>query len=153
MTRHARKPAILTLILAIGGSAALLAATGQFRFHETTPRSLQEFETIIASGETDAATWQAYGDALCSNKRYAHAAAAYQRSLDLEPDRAQARFNAALALAQANQADKFFDFFNRIIAYNPKQAVDLLERPELASMHSDPRWTPTATLAQGQAAD
>jgi len=153
MTYHARKPAIFTLLLALGISAALLAATGQFRSHETATQSLEELEHLIAAGDANAATWHAYGDALRSNKRYAHAAAAYQRALDTEPDRTQARFNAALSFAQANQSDLFFHFFNNIIVFNPKLAVDLLDRPELASMHADARWSPTASLAHSQAAD
>jgi len=153
MTQHARKPAIFTLIAAIACSAALLAATGQFKNHATANLSIEELEQDIAAGKNDADTWHSYGDALRANKRHAHAAAAYQRTLDHEPDRVQARFNAALSLAQANQADQFFDFFNRIIVFNPKLAVDLLERPELAPMHTDARWSPTASLAHSQAAD
>jgi tetratricopeptide (TPR) repeat protein len=153
MTGHARKPAIWALV--VGGLAAtgLLAATGQFRSSDRAPVSLDELEKTIASGKADAGTWQAYGDALREKKRFAHAAAAYQRSLEMDPDRPTARFSEALSLGQANTPDRFFEFYTQLTAHDPKQAVDLLERAELAPLHDDPRWESAAAAARGQAAD
>jgi tetratricopeptide (TPR) repeat protein len=152
MTRHARKPVIIALFASLTLAAGGLAAAGQFR-SARGPASLEDLERAIASGSADAATWNAYGDALRTHKRYAHAAAAYQRAIDMDPDRPLTRFNEALALAQSNAPEKFFPFFTQLTINDPKQAVDLLDRPELVSMHNDPRWLPAATSARAQAAD
>jgi tetratricopeptide (TPR) repeat protein len=152
MTRHARKPAAIALFASLALAGAGLAATGQFRSAKG-PASLEDLERAIASGSADASTWNAYGDALRIHKRYAHAAAAYQRAMDMDPDRPLTRFNEALVLAQSNAADKFFEFFSQLTVNDPKQAVDLLDRPELVSMHNDPRWLQAATSARAQAAD
>jgi tetratricopeptide (TPR) repeat protein len=143
---------MIALVASMAVAAATLAATGQFRSAKP-PASLEELERAIASANADGPTWNAYGDALRNAKRYAHAAAAYQRAIELDPDRPMTRFNAALALAQSNAPDKFFPYFTELTAHDPKQAVDLLDRPELASMHKDPRWLPAATSARAQAAD
>src|SRR5690242_2256779 len=135
MTRYARKPALMALLACAGVTGGLLAGTGQFRGSDNRPASLERLERLIASGSADAGTWQGYGDALSEHKRFAHAASAYQRALDLDPDRPVARFNEALALAQARDADRFFEFFTRLTNNDPRQAVDLLDRPELAGMH------------------
>jgi tetratricopeptide (TPR) repeat protein len=152
MTLHARKPVMIALFASLTLAAVGLAATGQFRSAQG-PASLDELERTIASGSAEAATWNAYGDALREHKRYAHAAAAYQRAIELDPDRPISRYNAALALAQANAPEKFFPFFTQLTVNDPKQAVDLLERPELASMRNDPRWAAAETAARAQAAD
>jgi tetratricopeptide (TPR) repeat protein len=152
MTRHARKPALIVLLTAVALAAAGMAATGQFRAGHP-PASLEELEKAIGSGSADAGTWNAYGDALRGVQRFGHAAAAYQRSLELDPDRPMARFNLALALGQAGDADKFFLYFAQVTANDPKQAVDLLERPELEGLHKDGRWAAAATNARAQAAD
>jgi tetratricopeptide (TPR) repeat protein len=152
MTRHARKPAILALVGSILVAAGSLAATGQFRAPGSAT-SIDALERAIASGSADAATWNSYGDALRADNRFAHAAAAYQRALELDPDRPLARFNAALSLAQAREPDQFFAFFSHLTMNDPKQAVDLLDRPELAALHADPRWETAAGTARAQAAD
>ena len=136
--------------LAIAGLA--LGMSGQFR-SAAPPASLEELERAIGSGNADASTWQAYGDALERAKRFGHAAAAYQRALEIDPDRPAARFNAALALAQANVPDKFFTYCGQLTANDPKQAVDLLDRPEMGAMRQDSRWETAATAARAQAAD
>jgi tetratricopeptide (TPR) repeat protein len=144
---------MIALILATVAAATLLYATGQFRSSESQTLSIADLEKIIGAGKAKAETWQAYGDALRNDKRFGNAAEAYQRSIEMDPDRPQARFNEALSLAQANAADKFFEFFAQLTAHDPKQAVDLLERPELAGMHRDGRWEQAASSARAQAAD
>jgi tetratricopeptide (TPR) repeat protein len=153
MTRHARKPAILTLLILTGAAAIVLGATGQFRSRETSPQSMEELAKAVGRSTANADTWQAYGDVLRQNKQFAAAAQAYERALEMEPDRAAARFNRGLALGQAGDAEKFFAYVGQLTAHDPKQAVDLMDRPELAGMHGDSRWEPASVAAHGQAAD
>jgi Tfp pilus assembly protein PilF len=156
MTRYSRKPAILALVLSLAAGITALAATGQFRAAGNAPDAIDSLERAIASGKNDATTWSAYGTALQQQHRFSHAAAAYQRALDLQPDFQQVptlRFNTALCLGQSGDADKFFTYFTHLTATDPKQAVDILDRPEVSSLHADPRWSAAASTARAQAAD
>jgi Tfp pilus assembly protein PilF len=154
MNQYSRKSSGIALVLTMAAGLTALAATGQF--HTGDPGSVDQLERAIASGHGDVHTWAAYGTALQADKRFDHAAQAYQRALDLQPDPSDAqkiRFNAALCFGQAGDADKFFDFFSHLTTTSPKLAVDVLERPELAPLHNDARWGPAASLARAQAAD
>jgi Tfp pilus assembly protein PilF len=156
MTRYSRKPAIFALALSLAVGITALAATGQFRAAGSSTDAIDTLERAIASGKNDAAIWSAYGTALQQQHRFAHAAAAYQRALDLQPDFQEVpklRFNTALCLAESGDADKFFGFFAHLTALDPKQAVDILDRPEVSSLHGDARWSAAASTARAQAAD
>ncbi len=140
----------LTLLLGL----VIFAATGQFRSTDLAHASLQELEKKIV-GTTDGRVWAAYGDKLREMGRFANAAKAYQRAVDLKPDLLDARLNQGLALGQSN-ADAFFDYVTRLSMNYPKVAVNLMARPELSgikALTSDPRWELTKTAAQAQAVD
>ena len=156
MNQHSRKTSGIALVVSLAAGLSALAATGQFHRGDGVKGSLDQLERTISAGHGDVATWAAYGSALQGEKRFDHAAQAYQRALDLQPDPADVqkiRFNAALSLGQAGDPDKFFSFFTHLTTTDPKLAVDLLERPELTAMHSDARWGPAASSARAQAAD
>lgn len=88
--------------------------------------------------------------------QFTHAAGAYERALELQPefDALQPlRFNAALCLAQSGESAKFFAFFGKLTTTDPKLAVDILDRPECAGMRADSRWLGAAATARAQAAD
>jgi Tfp pilus assembly protein PilF len=156
MNQHSRKTSGIALVATLAAGLTALAATGQFRGNSGVNGSIDQLERAISAGHGDVATWAAYGAALQGEKRFDHAAQAYQRALDLQPDPGavqKIRFNAALSLGQAGDADKFFAFFSHLTTTDPKQAVDVLERPELTTMHSDARWAPAASSARAQAAD
>jgi tetratricopeptide (TPR) repeat protein len=156
MTRYSRKPAILALVLSLAAGITALAATGQFRTTVSAPGAIDTLERAIASGRNDAATWTAYATALQQQQQFTHAATAYQRALELHPDFEQVtqlRFNTALCLAQSGDANRFFTFFTHLTATDPKQAVDILDRPEVSSMRADGRWSAAASTARAQAAD
>jgi tetratricopeptide (TPR) repeat protein len=157
MKQHARKPAIFAILLTAGLGLAALAAGGLLSRRTDAAASLQELELQIAAGKADAATWQHYGDALRDVKRFSHAAAAYRKALELEPDRREARVNAALVLGQAGDADGFFAMVQELTVNDPKLAVEVMDRPEAAGpngkMRADPRWEGAYRSAKAQAAD
>ncbi|HUO10384.1 MAG TPA: hypothetical protein VM008_18910 [Phycisphaerae bacterium] len=156
MNQHSRKSSGIALVLTMALGAAALAATGQFNRANSANGSIDQLERAISSGHGDVTTWAAYAAALQNEKRFDHASQAYQRTLELLPDPSivqKIRFNAALCLGQAGDPGKFFDFFAHLTTTDPKLAVDLLERPELAPMRKDPRWASAANAARTQAAD
>jgi predicted Zn-dependent protease len=152
MTQHARIPALTALFLTLAAGLSGLALAGQFRAPAGLSKNLAVLEKQIA-GHPDAATWDAYGDALRAANRPAAAADAYQRALALDPARRLTRINAALALAQAGNADAFFAYVSRLTMTDAKLASDLLERPELSSLRGDHRFQIAADTAHAQAVD
>lgn len=156
MTRYSRKPAIVALLFSAGLGISALAATGQFRAPVHMTGNLDSLERAIASGKSDCGTWMAYAQALQQQHSFAHAGAAYERALSLQPAVEEApglRFNAVLCLGEAGDPEKFFPFFSHLATTDPKLAVDVLERPELATMRADSRWNAIAATARAQAAD
>jgi len=151
MTRHARIPAIVAMVLSGGLGVGILAGTGQFHAAGAAG-SLAELEKKIV-GSKDGTVWEAYADQLRATGRFSTAAKAYERALEYSPQLTNARVHRALALAQAKEADAFFAYFSRLSIMYPKQAADLLERPELAEMRNDARWAPAAASARAQAID
>ena len=79
MTQHARKPAAAALLLTLALGLAALGATGRLAAEKPTS-DLHALEKQIA-GHPDAATWNAYGDALRAAGRSTTAAEAYRRAL------------------------------------------------------------------------
>jgi tetratricopeptide (TPR) repeat protein len=152
MTQHARKPALAALVLTLALGIAGLSATGALRSGTERSTDLATLERQIA-GHPDADTWDAYGDALRAAGRYGQAADAYQRALKLDPARRATKINIGLALAQAKDADGFFQYVSRLTMTDAKVAVNLLEKSELAPLQGDPRFTMARTTAQGQAVD
>jgi tetratricopeptide (TPR) repeat protein len=157
MKQHARKPAIFAILLTAGLGLAALSGSGVLARRGDAAGSMPQLELQIAAGKADAATWQHYGDALRDVKRYSHAAAAYRKALELEPDRREARVSAALVLGQAGDADGFFAMVQELSVSDPKLAVDVMDRPESAGpegkLRKDGRWEGAYRNARAQAAD
>jgi len=151
MTRHPRIPAFAAILLTALAGFGIFAATGQFRKTDLAHASLEDLEKQILVSK-DGRVRLAYGDKLRDLDRFASAAQAYQRALELQPDLTDARLKQGLSLGQSN-ADAFFDYVGRLSMSYPKVAVDLLDRPELRPLHADPRWEPAASGAQAQAVD
>lgn len=156
MTRYSRKPAAFALLLSLAAGLTALGATGQFHRSGADGNSIDALERAIASGRNDVATWSSYAQALQEKKDFVHAAAAYGRALELQPAEGEIqklRFNAALCLGQSGNADAFFTSFAQLTSTDPKLAVDVLDRPELAGLRADSRWAAAASSARAQAAD
>ena len=156
MRHHARIPAFLAAALTAALGLSALYAGGLFA---PGPNSdLIALEKQIAAGTADAGTWQSYGDTLRTAHRFGHAAAAYRRALELQPDLRDARLNLGLSLGQASNSDTagpdaFFAFINDLMLSEPKLAVDILDRQELAPLRADARFAPVYQNAKAQAAD
>jgi predicted Zn-dependent protease len=152
MTQHARKPAVAALLLTLVLGVAGLGALGALRPPSAQSTDLATLERQIA-GHPDAQTWDAYGNALRAAGRCGAAVEAYQRSLALDPSRQDTKISVALALAQGNDADGFFNYVSRLTMMDAKLASNLLERPELTPLHGDARFTTAQKDAHAQAVD
>jgi hypothetical protein len=158
MTRHARIPAFIAMVLTAAVGLAIFAVTGQFRTTDLAHATLADLEKKIV-GNQDARVWLAYGDRLREAARYDMAAQAYHRAGELQSELVEARLGEGLALGQAavgksgSAADGFFEYVTRLSGAYPKVAVDLLDRPELRPLHADERWAPAAAGAKAQAVD
>jgi tetratricopeptide (TPR) repeat protein len=145
-------PAFIALVASSAIGFGALAATGQFRSTNLDSATLADLEKRIVDCQ-DGAIWIVYGDKLQASARYPDAVKAYEKALGLQPNSVEARIKIAIALGQEKNSDNFFGYFSRLSSSYPKLAVDLLERPELTSLKSDPRWEPAAAAARAQAVD
>ena len=78
---------------------------------------------------------------------------AYQKAISFQPDLIDARVNLGLALGAGKDPDAFFDYVSRLCVNYPKLADDLMKRPELTHLQSNPRWAQAAASARSQAID
>ncbi len=127
--QHSRKPAALVLLATLIAGGWYLAATGTSA-QATDGPSLAELELAIASPDASIETWGHYAQRLRADKRFAHAAMAYQRVLARDPYDVEANLNCGTSLAQAGDAVAYAAFVKKLILFNPRLAVDLLARPE-----------------------
>lgn len=153
MRTHARLPSTLILAAGLAACAWLVFTQASSTSANANSEQFAALEKLIAAGKADAQVWQDYGDALADAKRFTHAAAAYQKSLELEPDRREARMGRLLALAQGPNADAFFAYVQQLMNTDPKLTFDLLERRECINKKSDPRFEPLYRTAKAQAID
>jgi tetratricopeptide (TPR) repeat protein len=163
MIQYPRTPAAVILAVAVGlsisyalvsdKSAATQDATGHSPRSLSQNASIGELELAIATRTADARTWFLYGQRLLGAKRYAHAAEAYKKALELEPYLRDARFNCGLALAQAGKADVFLAFVNDLLLQNPKLTVDVLERCECQPYLAQPGFQLLLKDARNRAMD
>lgn len=154
MTRYRRLPAILVLVAVVAIGWTFFAprpaaqATGL-----ADSLSLDDLRSAIADGDTSPDVWYAYGRRLMQANQFVPAAQAFAEVLSRMPYHRPARFDRALALAQSGDRDAFFAFLAEIVYSEPKLAVELLGRPEVASLSADPRMEPLRREARSQAMD
>lgn len=160
MKRYPRTPALLIVLVALSLGALYVTAWGRVEAlwkKQPGEQSVEALEKRIAdeqkAGSVSSATWFAYGNALGEAKRWPDAAKAYQEVLALEPARRDAKFQCALALAQAGQADEFYKFQKDLVYGEAKLAIELFERPETQKYLADERFSALAKEAKNQAMD
>jgi tetratricopeptide (TPR) repeat protein len=154
MNRYRRLPALCALVAALSLGWAFFAARPEARATGAgSEYSLDELRALIVEGEAPAEIWYAYGQKLLQGKEFAQAALAYAQVLQRMPYHRPARFDRALALAQAGDRDAFFAFLREIVYSEPKLAVEVLGRREVASLAGDPRLEPLQREARSQAMD
>jgi hypothetical protein len=150
VNRHSRIPAILILVASIGlGYAYLRKARADAR----PAGGLEALEAKIQSGKADKKDWLDYAAALNDAKKYGQAAQAYKKVLELEPYHRQAKFEVALALANAGDKDGLAHFLRDLVYAEAKLAVDLFERREMKPYLEDPQFQGLQKEARAQAMD
>jgi cytochrome c-type biogenesis protein CcmH/NrfG len=160
MKRYPRTPALLIVLVALSLGALYVTAWGRVEAlwkKQPGEQSVEALEKRIADeqakGSVSAATWFAYGNALADAKQWSKAATAYKEVLAIEPARKDAKFQCALALAQAGQADEFYSFQKELVYGEAKLAVELFERPEAQKYLAEDRFAALAREAKNQALD
>jgi len=152
MNRYSRKPAVAVMV------ATLLAAGSYVYNTRADVRAVQgpalaELERAIANPDAGMETWMAYADRLLQERRYAHAAAAYERVLETDPYSWTANLQCATALGQAGAADPFHDFLTRLLSREPRLALDILSRPVAQSYLRAERFQLLLQRAKAQSMD
>ena len=155
--RYRRAPAALILAMSIAGAWLVLrleaGSAGAASQSRPENWSIQRLEVAIAAGKADAGVWSSYGRRLSEQKRFAAAASAYQRALELNPLDRGAQFNRAISLAQCGAGDQLYTLLKDLVVSDPKTAVDVLERPECGGVLSQQRFVALAADARMQALD
>ena len=152
MRLYPRLPALVAMVLTAAIGLGLMAGTGQFRTTDLSHATLAELEKQIVHTQ-DGKVWLAYGDKLLEEHRTDPAMKAFQRAAALQPDLVEARIKMGIAIGQGGNADAFFTYISRLCISYPKVAADLLERPELSSLHTHPKWDEAVVSAKAQAVD
>ena len=160
MNRHPRTPALLIVLVALSLGVLYVVAWGRVEAmwkKQPGEQSVEALEKRVADeqakGTASAATWFAYANALADAKQWPKAASAYKEVLAIEPGRKDAKFQCALALAQAGQADDFYNYQKELVYGEAKLAVEVFERPEAQKYLGQDRFSALAKEAKNQAMD
>jgi tetratricopeptide (TPR) repeat protein len=151
IARYRRWPSILVLLVAAGlGTYYLrsLKAAGA-----GSGDSLEQLEKQIAQGHSDAKIWYSYAQRLTEAKRFEQASLAYRKVLDKEPSNRQAKFGCALSLAQAGNADEFYNYMHDLAYGEAKLAIEIFDRRECQPWLKDARFAGLQKEAKAQAMD
>ncbi len=129
INKHSRKPAAVVLLATVVAGGWYLVATGGSAKATDGP-TLADLELAIARADAPPEVWAQYAQHLRAEKRFAHAAMAYERVLARDPYDVEANLQCGTSLAQAGDAAAYAEFVRKLILFNPRLAVDLLARPE-----------------------
>src|SRR4051812_21866902 len=160
MKRYPRMPALMVLVGAALLGAVYVVAWGRVEKYwknggDQTLDGLRK--RVEAEGKTpkgvSAETWLAYADALLGAKQFGPASDAYKEVIALQPSRRDPKFQCGLALAQAGEANPFYDFLKELVYGDAKVAEDLFGRPEAQPYLKEDRFASLAKEAKNQAMD
>ena len=115
--------------------------------------SLAQLEQKIADSNAPPAVWMAYGRRLYDANELSRAALAYAHVMEAEPFNRDARFQRALALAGANDAEGLLVYLRDQLYIDPKLPAEALGRSELSQFLTDPRFAALQKDAAAQAMD
>jgi hypothetical protein len=151
---------IVLAVMAVLGVGYVLAWDKVERLWKKTPgdQSIEALEKKITEGDRSAGTWMAYADALAKGKKFGDAAPKYKEVIKLEPGNKEAKFQCALCLARAGEAEKRFvdelyNFVTDLVLVEPKLAMEILDRPETQKYMGEDRFVALKTEAKNQAMD
>ena len=92
--------------------------------------TLAQLEVLIADPEATTETWMVYAQRLSQQKRFSHAAMAYQWVLETDPYNCIANVGCASSLALTGDAARFYVFMNHLLLIEPRLILDISGRPE-----------------------
>ena len=115
--------------------------------------ALTELEQAIANPDASTETWLLYAQRLQQEQRFDHAAMAYQRVLETDPDSRTANLQCAAALAQLGDADRLHGFLSHLTQLDPRLAQDVFGRPELQRYLKQSRFQSLLNQARIQSLD
>jgi tetratricopeptide (TPR) repeat protein len=110
-------------------------------------------ERAIASGHADVGVWTRYAACLRGLGRHGDAAQAYDLALKLDPANRDLQLQRAVTLAQAGQADLFYQYVYELSLTDPRIAFDILQRAESKPYLSEARFRRVYQDALGQYLD
>ena len=149
-THHRRIPSLLILIAAFAAGALYLRVWGKAGPSE----SLEQLEKRIAGGKADVNTWRDYGDRLVESRKFARAADAYRKALELAPSQRELRIKLAVALAGGGQEEELYNYMRELITRNDSKLVlELFDKPELAKYLAQDQFLSLQTDARNQSVD
>jgi len=152
VNRIPQTPAATILTLALLAIAAYVAFTARAA-RTTEGPSLEQLELAIANPDAGSDTWMLYAQRLLQEKRYTHAAAAFQRVLENDPYSREANLGAASALALTKDRDALHAFLAHLLVIEPRLLLDFLGRPEAAPFMSEERFKLLHARSHAQSLD
>ena len=152
MIRTSRKPATAILLASLVAIATYLALTARAA-RSTEGPSLEQLELAIASPDAGADTWMLYAQRLLQDRRFAHAAAAYQHVLETDPYSRAANIGCASALALTRDAEQLFPFLTHLLLIEPRILLDIFSRSEVSPFITQERFKTLQAQAHAQSLD
>lgn len=152
MNQRSRTPAGLVLLLTFLLSAGYVWNT-RVDGRPGQGQTLVQLEQAIANPDATTETWLHYGQCLQQERRYDHAASAYQRVLETDPYSRVANFQCVAALALLGDGDRLHAFLVKLIQLDPRLALDVFARPELQRYLKQPRFAEAHKQAIVQSMD
>ena len=152
MIQCSRKPAAAILLATLVAGGAFVYGT-RAESRVTDGPTLAQLEVAIADADASAATWLLYAQRLQQAGRLAHATAAYQRVLELDPFSRTANLQCAVVLAQAGDAGRFHGFMAKLLLLDPRLTQDIFGRPETQRYLAEDRFQSLLAQARVQSMD
>ena len=152
MIQRSRKPAAAVLLATLVAGIAYVSATATAPA-TATGSALAQLELAITDPDASAETWLLYAQQLQQAGRRTHAIAAYQRVLEADPFSRTANLQCAIGLAQAGDADRFYDFMSKLLLLDPRLPQDIFTRPETQRYLTEDRFQSLGSQARVQSMD
>jgi tetratricopeptide (TPR) repeat protein len=151
MIQRSRTPAIAALLFVL---VAGLFFLGAMRHPASADESqLAQLQLAVAQPDAKPATWLLYADKLQQVGQYPRAVLAYRRILETDPYNRESRLACASCLANMKKPDDFFSFMKATIQVDPKLALNIFGRPEVAGYLSEARFQALRAEAVAQSMD
>jgi len=138
MIQRSRTPAAAILFIVLAAGIFFLGISR--RAGVADDAELQRLQKAVAQPNAGTAVWLEYATKLEQAGQLANAARAYQHILESDAYNAAARLQCAGCLAKVGNADELFAFLKSTLEVNPKLALNLCSRPEMARFMGELRF-------------